>query len=222
MALYLIGLMATASLFTFADSAGVTKVAVVNIPVVSDQYKRTADLETHFDGLRVKFQQQRDSQKEKLERMAKSAQEELKPGTDEFRERLKQLAVMEAEMKWFVETEGRKIEDGLKGSLRSIFEDIQVVVRQVAEEKGMDVVLAADRLPDSLPDSPTQLRQQIILQKVLYWSPKVDITADVVARLNTLYETQEAAKAPAQAAQPDAQKPKKPDSAPPAKPGGKP
>ncbi len=170
--------------------AGSTKVAVVDVPSVSQRYQRFADLEAHFEQQRVSFGQKRDAIRERIERTTRSLGEQFKPGTNEFEERRKQLAMLEAELQWFVETEGQKIEQSLASSLRSIFHDIHTVVQEVAEEKGIDVVLAADRLPEEPPGSTRQARQQIVLQKVVYWSPRVDLTDEVAARLNAKYKAQ--------------------------------
>ncbi len=164
------------------------RLAVVNLAEVSEKYQRTIDLESQFETRRAKFNQDRDAMRDKAERLAKATREELKPGTDEFRERAKQVALLEAELKWFVEAEGQKLEEGLKASLRSIFEDVQAVVRELAEEKGFELVVAGDQLPEQPPDSPAQLRQQILFQKVLYWNPRVDITPEVISRLNARYQ----------------------------------
>jgi len=138
--------------------------------------------------------------KEKIERANRSLQEELKPGTEEFRLRRKDIALMEAELQWFVESEGQKVEKGLAESLRSIFDDIQVCVKEVAQEQGLQIVLAADNLPAEPPDTPNQARQTILLQKVLYWKPDVDITEGVIAKLNQRYKP---AASPAAAGAPD-------------------
>ena len=167
---------------------GSTKVAVVNVGAVSEKYAKTADLEAQFDAVRRKLNQERDSMKEKIEKANRSLQEELKPGTDEFRARRKQVALMEAELQWFVESEGQKVEKGLADSLRSIFDDIHAAVREVAQEKGVEIVLASDQLPAETPDSPTQVRQHILLQKVLFWTPGVDLTEDVITKLNARYK----------------------------------
>jgi len=172
------------------EDAAAPKVAVVNVAEISERYARTNDLEAHFETLRLKFNQERDAQRDRVERMKRSLQEELKPGTEEFRQRRKQLLMLEAEFQAFVETEGQKIEEGLKNSLRSIYEDIRGMVGEVAEQRGIDIVLAADRLPADSPENPTQLRQQILLQKVLYWNPRVDLTNEVVSRLNTRHKAQ--------------------------------
>jgi len=164
------------------------RIAVVNVAVVSEKYQKTGDLEAQFDALRKRLGQERDTLKDKLDRANRSLQEELKPGTDEYRLRKKEIAVMEAELQWFIDNEGQKVEKGLAESLRSIFDDIQAAVRAVAEEQGVEIVLAADKLPSDSPDSPTQARQMILLQKVLYWKPDVDITEAVVVKLNKSYK----------------------------------
>lgn len=170
-----------------------TKIAVVNVAAVSEKYQKTKDLESQFEGLRKSLGQQRDAMKERIERAGKALQEELKPGTDEYRQRRKEIAMLEAELQWFVESEGQKVEKGLAESLRSIFDDIQNCVREVAEQQGVQVVLAADHIPAESPDTPNQARQTILLQKVLFWKPEVDITDAVITKLNQQYKPGSAA-----------------------------
>ena len=169
------------------DAWPATKVAVVNIPAVSERYQKTSDLEAQFEQRRAQLNQQRDALRDKIDRARRSLQEELKPNTPAYEQRRKELALLETELQWFVDTEGQKVEGGLAQSLRSIYDDIKAVVHEVAENMGIDVVLAADQLPQEAPSSTAQARQQIMLQKVLYWSPGVDITDEVVARLNQRY-----------------------------------
>ncbi len=169
-------------------ASGSARVAVVNVAVVSEKYARTADLEARFEDERRRLQQERDTLQGKIERTTRSLQEELKPGTEAFEARRKELAMLESELQWFIEFEGRRVEQSLANSLRSIFSDIQGAVREVAEEKGIDIVLAYDRLPEENPETPNQARQQILLQKVVHWSPRVDLTAEVIQRLNAKYK----------------------------------
>lgn len=167
---------------------GPTKIAVVNIASISEQYAKTRDLEAQFEQKRVRLNQERKNLTDGIERTRRSLQEELKPGTQEFEERRKQLAMQEAELQWFVESEGQKIEAGLAAALLGIYKDIQAAVYEIAQEHRIDMVLVADRLPNDTPQSPTQVRQQLALQKVVFWSPRVDLTDVVVARLNEKYK----------------------------------
>ncbi len=167
---------------------GSARVAVVDIPAVSQRYLRTADLEAQFEQHRIKFTEQRDALRQKIERTGRSLQEEFKPGTNEFETRRKQFALLEAELQWYVESEGQKLEAALAASLREIYNDIHVAVSEVAQEQGIDIVLAADRLPDETPRTTVQARQQILLQKVVYWNLRVDITEEVITRLNAAHK----------------------------------
>lgn len=169
-------------------------VAVVSVPKVSERYHRTGDLEAGFEKKREQLNQEREAIRDKIQLTARSLEEELKPGTDAYRSRQKQLAILKAEHQFFVEVETKQIERQLAESLRMIFADIQAVVRVVAEERGIDLVLAADMMPQGAPETPLQVRQQIILQKVLFWAPRVDLTDEVIVRLNAQYEARKSNK----------------------------
>jgi Skp family chaperone for outer membrane proteins len=165
-----------------------SRMGVVNVALVSEKYAKTKDLEGQFDALRKSLGQQRDALRDKIERAKVGLQEELKPGTDAFDARRKEIAMMEAELQWFVESEGQRVERGLAQALRSIYDDIQACVKEIADEQGLQIVLAADQVPAEPPDTPNQARQTILLQKVLYWKPEVDLTDAVLARLNQRYK----------------------------------
>ncbi len=183
------GVLAAAVLLAIGTGGafGEVKVAVVDVPAVSERYDKTIDLEAKFEGIRKDLNEQRDAMRDRVDRMQRSLQEELKPGTAEYGARQKELAMLQAELQWFVESKGKDIEKRLAASLKTIYTDIHAMVTEVAAEQGMDIVLAADRLPDAEPANPTQIRQQIVLQKVLYWSPRIDLTDQVIERLNAKY-----------------------------------
>jgi Skp family chaperone for outer membrane proteins len=166
--------------------AEATNVAVVNVPRVSEQYQRTRDLEAHFEGLQRQFRAQADEKKAKLER-DQAALQEFKEGTPDFESRRRELNASQADLQYFVESEGQKLELGLAQSLKVIFQDIQEAINTVAEAEGIDIVLAYDTLPTDTPRSSNAVRQQIMLQKVLYWKPEHDITEAVIAQLNKTY-----------------------------------
>ena len=192
MSLIAISFVATSVLFG-QTGGGAPRVAVVNIPVVSEQYRKTAELEAEFEEMRKTLSSERDALKDRIDRISLSLKEELKPGSEAYRARRRELAMLQAEMEWFIETESARVERGLAESLREIFNDIRGAVHVVAESRGLDLVLASDQLPEATADSPGQMRQQIMLQKVLYWHPRVDITDEVVARLNADYDRESAA-----------------------------
>jgi len=175
------------ALFGQQPATGVN-VAVISLPDVSERYIKTSALEAKFEKRRQELNKKRDDMNDKINKLKKSLQEELKPGTEAFDQRQKELALQQAELQWFLDTQSKKVDAGLAEALRSIYEDIQHMVAQVAKERHLDIVLASDALPPQPPSNANQVRQQILLQKVIYWSPQVDITDVVVERLNTAYK----------------------------------
>ncbi len=145
-----ISLFMTAALIAAgqAGATGSARVAVVDVPLVSEGYHKTADLEAKFESVRQKLNQQRDTLRDRVDLTRRSLEEELKPGTEEFRARRKQHALLEAELQYFIESESQRIEAELARSLERIFADIHGVIRVVAQEKGIDIVVSADRMPD--------------------------------------------------------------------------
>lgn len=77
-----------------------------------------------------------------------------------------------------------------KQEMVSLFDKIQVAIGKVATEKGIDLVITDQRpeIPDDLEKiNMDQLRGLILGRSVLFSSGKLDITQDVVTRLNADY-----------------------------------
>lgn len=177
-------------------SAPATKVAVVDVPAVSDAYYKKTALEDDFEAMRAKFREQVDKEKKEIETLRRSMEEQFKPGTPDFEQRKEEGVLRETRLKLYMEREGGNLDGIVNASLRSIFEDIHKVVGKVAEEDGLDIVLAKDELPVEKPNSSDVLRQQIMLHKVMYFRPSLNITAKVIQRLNDEY-VKNGGKAPA-------------------------
>lgn len=167
------------------------KVAVVDVPLVSDAYARTGDLEQEFEVLRLKFNEERKRRGEEILKKREQVAAQFKPGTEDFLKRQEEIMMLEARLKFFEQSEGVKLEIAITTSLRTLFEDIKRMISIVATEKGFDVVLAAEQLPAQIPDA-NALKNQILMQKVLYFNPRVDLTSEVSARLNSEYQARKA------------------------------
>jgi len=167
------------------------RVAVVNVPLVSDGYVRTGDLEQEFEVLRLKFNEERNRRVEEIRKKREQVAAQFKPGTKDFLKRQEEIMILEARLKFYEQSEGVKLEMAIASALRTLFEDIKRMVSIVATEKGFDVVLAAEQLPAQIPDA-NALKNQILMQKVLYFNPRVDLTSEVSARLNSEYQARKA------------------------------
>lgn len=166
----------------------VGRVAVVNVPSIFERYLKTADLEATMQRRQEVFAGQVKEFRAEIDRVKRSLHEELKPGTPEYQERAKKAMVLETELQWFTETERQKHDKARADSFRQIYEDIRAAVGEVAGERGIAIVVAADQLPTETPPNPAQTQNMIMLQKVIYWHPGADITEDVITRMNSRYQ----------------------------------
>jgi Skp family chaperone for outer membrane proteins len=75
--------------------------------------------------------------------------------------------------------------------MKTLFDKIQTAVAKIAEQKGLDLVLAEahPQLPDDLDQiNVDQLRAVINSRNILYSNSKVDISDEVIALLDAEYK----------------------------------
>lgn len=178
-ALALLGLSATTT--QAADNIG-----VINIADVFDGYQMTTDLERLFQLREQQIKEQSQTRLSELDTLRKEL-EAFAPGTPDFDERYRTLAHLEAEYQVWLGFEQRMLREEHMRRLMQIYEDTQSAVRGVAESRGIDLVLTYDRLSADAPDS-VSMRQQILLQKVIYANDKIDLTQPVLEQLNRAYQ----------------------------------
>ena len=176
MALALAGLSAT----TAAQAA--ETVGVINIADVFDGYQMTTDLERLFQLSEQKIKEQSQTRLAELDTLRQEL-EAFAPGTPDFGERYRTLVRSEMEYQVWLSFEQRMLRDEHMRRLVQIYEDTQSAVRGVAESRGIDLVLTYDRLSADAPDS-VSMRQQILLQKVIYANDRIDLTQPVLEQLN--------------------------------------
>lgn len=180
--------MACFSVLTPA-ARGELKVGVIDLLKASEKYVKTADLEDEFDALRQQFKGERQRRQEEIERMIRALEEQFKPGTPDYETREKELLVKKAEFDLYSEREETALQSRFSRSLQSIFDDIRRMAGVVAEERGLDLVLVADQRPTEEIVNPAAMRQYIAMQRVIYHHPRLEITDEVINRLNAGYKT---------------------------------
>ena len=79
-----------------------------------------------------------------------------------------------------------------KLSTKAVVEKIVVVAKALATEKGYALIVTQVVPPDPTPDqferlTPEQLNQLLSSRNVLYVDPSIDVTAEIVARMDAAY-----------------------------------
>jgi Skp family chaperone for outer membrane proteins len=178
---------ATALICSFAASAARAEpsMAVLDLARVFEEYEMTRDLEEMFDQKRRAAAEEAEQRRASMDQMRR-ALAAFDPVSEDFARREEDLTRAQVDFEvWSGITEKRLKADHKKWLLK-IYRHTQTTVAEIAAQRQIDLVLTYDKLTDDAPDS-IALRQQILLQKVIYHSARIDITDEVLTRLNDSY-----------------------------------
>ncbi|GJM26920.1 MAG: hypothetical protein DHS20C16_33350 [Phycisphaerae bacterium] len=164
-----------------------SKIAVIDVAQVFESYEMTRDLEAMFNAKRQELATEAEQRRTSIEQMRRGLAA-FDPASSDYISREKELIRAEVDFQvWSTHSEQR-LKTNHKLWLLSIYRNTQAMVSQLANERNFDLVLTFDRLAEDAPDSVT-LRQQILLQKVIYHHSRIDITTEVLNRLNNEYKS---------------------------------
>ncbi len=132
-----------------------------------------------------------DEQKARQDELTKLEDEfkDLLPGPmkDELRDR---IAMKGLQYKSWYEGSMEELEAEKALRLKDLYRKIKIAIKAMAETAGYDIVIQNDEssdLPfesDSRVPAQVQVLQQISSRKVLYLKPAVDVTQDLIVRMN--------------------------------------
>ncbi len=163
--------------------------AVVNVEELFARYKRPAALEKQIRERQQEIIKEAEGRRAALEQQRQALQA-FKPGTPDYQEKRVALRREEIEFQVWRTLADEEIKQRHKDSFRSIYDDVRRGVAKVAKQKGLQIVLTYDTLAEDAPDSQA-LRQQILLQKVVYWEPQLDITEEVLKVINDEFDAKQ-------------------------------
>jgi Skp family chaperone for outer membrane proteins len=159
-----------------------SKIGVVSILKVFRDCKRSAAHMTEFNAERNKIGAALQTLSKEIEKQA-AGLKALKPESSDYLAQRKVLidnqARLEAEQKFYKE---QGILKQYKWS-KELYQDILRITSELAEQKGLDLVLRKDEI-DLLALSVNEFSETVRTHKVLYSGGCVDISDEVVARLD--------------------------------------
>lgn len=167
-----------------AAQAEPTAVAVLNIQDVLGQldehigFQQTTNAKN--DELRVELERRQNA----LQQMQNDL-EFLTPGTEAYSDKEDQIFDALIGLRtWQQIQEQRNILDQ-RTQLASLYRKIVLAGSEIAEQRGIDIVLLDTQIPDLDTLNPEQLLNAIATRKVLHHSEEVDMTRDVIELMNT-------------------------------------
>jgi len=174
-----------------AESAapGSAEVAVVDLVRIFNECEQIQHLNEMIRQKQQEIAAEAKQRRERIEnlRIMLSA---FQPGSKDYETRRKELMQLNIEANVWLQTREQEIEDDKFNWTRVIYEKSLDVVDKIAQERGLDFV--AQRVewkPDEIVDqNVTSLRRVIKERTLVYYRPSLDITDEVIQRLNAAYE----------------------------------
>lgn len=191
-ALGIAALVLTGTLLTpiSAQSAApvASKIAVCDFGQVYNSYEKAKTLQTDLDEKLKLIKQEDDSRGAEIKRI----EDELKSGqykdrSAAYEQRFGEFVTKSADHRTWMEVQKAKSQRWHLMMTTEMFNDIKDGIKAVAVERGIDIVLQTHQMNFDSP-SVNELFQKAALHKVLYHSDKVDITNDVLSRVNATFK----------------------------------
>jgi Skp family chaperone for outer membrane proteins len=167
------------------DAAPASRIGVVNIRACFDKTRYTRMAEMAEDLIKLRTELSREGQG--LQKRIQDLNEQMdavKNTTELFLEKFRQRGHAEYDLKLLQEVSKRKIGARVADVETRIDADVRRVVAALARQLGLDLVLRADdvRLPEEDPQANTG--ERIAAREVLYNREALDLTAQVLVRIN--------------------------------------
>ena len=173
-----------------AQTAAATKVGVVNVGAISGKILETKDLQADLtneqqllDAAVKGHQAQLEDQKQQLRN--------FKVGSDQYKQKFNDL--QDTATKFNIEDQQRKnrLVNEVVERKRQLYVELQEAVANIAKQRGLDLVIVEPemQMPASAQGMDPQQFETMMSQKtVLFASPKVDLTEEVVAAMDMAYK----------------------------------
>jgi Skp family chaperone for outer membrane proteins len=116
------------------------------------------------------------------------------PETPERRAMQEDLAALSFEFQAWVRFAADKMDVERSLLMRDLYRSVKAAVKTMAEAEGYDIVIVDDSQGELLTSDEArvsreaQVRQQIAARRVLYTAPTVDVTEQLIVRMNNEFK----------------------------------
>lgn len=164
-----------------------TSVAVIDMTIIFEKSQMPRDLERIFGQAKIAIETEANDRKNKMDLL----QKELDSGafakdSPDFQDRLLRLEVSKVENEFWLRQQDRLLGQDRKKYFEEIYRQVSTASQDVAQSQGVDIILAVTPVDFDVPDAAV-LINQILQKKVVYATPRVNLTALVIERFDNEY-----------------------------------
>lgn len=165
-----------------------TRIATLRIVDLMNGYNQARDLADIFRERRLEFDAENQQRQEALARRVRDLAD-FKPGTAEFRALEADLLRQRTEYEVHARLTAAYLERGYRDGLERAYRQACKSAGEFARSQGIQAVFAS-RAPVFDAADANVLMQQLILREVIHADAAIDLTDEVLARINDAYKKQ--------------------------------
>jgi Skp family chaperone for outer membrane proteins len=174
-----------------STGAAGAKIATASPARIFNEIQETKDLKALIESKTKNLEQDRFAREQKLKDL-KNTRDQLKPDAPQYADRDRDLRQAVIEYKVWFDQNTADMQAEQKRQMLLIFNKILTAVQEVATAKGIDLVIAEQKpeFPPNLDQvDANNLRAMINSQNVLFSTPQVDISTDVITAMDAKYKS---------------------------------
>jgi len=173
-----------------AQSAQPTKVAIANPAKIFQQLQETNDLKAAMENKRKNLEAEEFTRRQKI-KDAQAKRDQLKPEAPGYNDANRDFLNLQIEFQVWGQMMQQDVAREQKLQMKGLFDKITAATTEVATAKGIDLVIAEQRPEIENIDAINveQLRALLNTRNVLFSSPQIDISNDVIAAMDAKYKS---------------------------------
>ena len=167
-------------------------IATVDLSAVLEGLQQRSAADVAFRTLRDNRQAEEQTRNSEIAALKAQLADAVEPAARQQIE--EQIALDAIELEFWLDFKNDELDIEWSLGRRDLYRSIQKAVKKMAEMQGYDLVIIDDSKQEfsvtgdaSLPRRQIQLLQQMSSRRLLYASPAVDITKDLIAAMNNAY-----------------------------------
>ena len=171
----------------FAD----VKIAVVNPIKVLNSLAETQDLNKSMESEQATFKADGETRQQKLKDLT-AQRDQVKPESPQYVDMTKQLTQARADLQAWAQTKQQDMQRGFRDKAKRMNDKINAAIKQIAQDKKIDLVLA-DQKPELTDQQMETMQPQQIMgvlfgRNILFNTDGMDLTQEVIAKLDAVYK----------------------------------
>ncbi len=165
--------------------AGEMKIGVVVIDDIFDNYERRKDLDQQLKDIETEFKNEIESKKKEMIDLNEETQL-LDLGSEKRNENMEILERKNVELEGYAKLAEKQLTKRYKEAFEKIYDEITKEVNAFGKDNNYSFIIKKEK-PDLQSNQISDLQFKIGIRSVLYSSDRINVTTNIIDRLNARY-----------------------------------